>query len=128
MWGKRKATPAGHVVPGNGTAITVIEYGADAWSEQAASLGIMTNTNSPASRGQEVGAGSLATGLTGFGLGNQHFGGATREPHQSFHGATAPIGNPSTPLLDPGYLPATGTRPDVPGALGWLDYGQALGL
>lgn len=75
----------GRVVPGNGTQHVVTVYGPDRWSVQAASLGVVTNTRSPAASGTPY------AGDRGYGLNGNRWTGAGPNPLQAFHGAAIPV-------------------------------------
>jgi hypothetical protein len=79
------------VVPGNAQQVTVTVFGpGDRWSTQAASIGIMTNTRSPAASGTPY------SGDRGFGLNGNRWTGATSYPYQRFNHPPAPIAMPQT--------------------------------
>lgn len=119
------------VIPGNGQVVTTVVYEPDRWGVQASSIGIMTNTFSPAASGPKF------TGLPGFGVLR-----ATAFPRhglQNFRGAVDPILNPANVRLGIGSgvsgaaaLPYTGgVTGGAPAALAWLSYnpaGQNLGV
>jgi len=71
------------VEPGNGTQVTITVFGPDRWPVQAASLGIATNTLSPAA------AGTPFTGDRGYGV--NRWAGATDYPLQNFAGVAVPV-------------------------------------
>lgn len=73
------------VIPGNGTTVTITVFGPDRWSVQAASLGMLTNTRSPASSGTPY------SGDRGYGLNGNRWTGATPYPLQHFAGAAQPV-------------------------------------
>ena len=97
----------------------------DAWGIQAASLGQIVNTNSPAS----VGVGARATGLSGYGV-NRSTGDIG--PMQGFQGIPLPVANPGVynvgmqagPSDQPGF-PNTGL---AGGSTGWLDLAKSNNL
>lgn len=115
----------GRVIPGTGQVVAAVVYGPDAFGIQAASLGIMTNTFSPAS----AGIGMRGKGFTGDpGYGVNRFGGRTYEAKQNFAGAAGPVNNPHGYLLGAGAgvagqpgLPNTG---DAASTLAWLSLTQ----
>ena len=79
----------GRTVPGNEHLATVVVYGpGDAWSRQAASLGVMTNTMSPASKGTDY------HGDRGYGV--NRWSGATNYPLQRFGTAVVPVAMPGS--------------------------------
>jgi hypothetical protein len=115
MWGKpRKAgkqivepaspAPTGRVVAGRVAWVTTVATAPDAWAEQAASLGIMTNTFSPASSGHRY------TGDPGFGV--NRWAGRTIDAVQNFHGAAAPVLHPGSTRLGIGAM--TAGQPGLP--------------
>lgn len=76
-------------VRGNEHVVTTVVYGpGDRWSHQAASLGIMTNTMSPASRGTDY------IGDRGYGV--NRWAGATSYPLQMFGTAVVPVAVPGS--------------------------------
>jgi hypothetical protein len=117
------------VVPGNARVMTVLVHVPDRWGIQAASLGVMTNTFSPASRGVHDAASPIGyiRGLLGHGVNR---GAGRTPPMQHFGGAYAPAVNPKDKRLGIGAgvsgqpgLPSTGTMGGV-ASLGWLSLGQ----
>ncbi len=125
---------AGRVVPGNGRVVAALVFDADAWSVQAASLGLATNTFSPMSVGvHSPGASSRGVvGDRGYGVNRW----AGRTPYQQ--GAVQALGAPVQPILTPmsqrlgiGAMPAgqpgfpsTGQDDGGLAALQWMGYGQ----
>jgi hypothetical protein len=116
MWGKpRKAgkqivpsaapAPTGRVVAGRAAWVTTLATVPDAWAVQAASLGIMTNTFSPAST-----SGNTYTGDRGFGV--NRWAGRTIDAVQNFHGAAAPVLRPRSTRLGIGAM--TAGQPGLP--------------
>lgn len=110
-------------VPGNARVTTALVFLPDAWSMQAASLGAVTNTYSPAAAGVH----SPGAGTRGFvgdrGYGVNRASGAGLEPIQRFAGLAAPVITPKSQRLGAGAgvagqpgLPSTG---DLSGAYGW---------
>lgn len=96
-----RATPAprgaGRVIPGNGHVVATVVYEPDAWSVQAASLGLATNTFSPMSAGRHS-PGASPRGFVGDrGYGVNRWAGRT--PYQQ--GAVQALGAPVQPILTP---------------------------
>lgn len=113
----------GRRIPGNARVTTALVYDPDPFSVQAASLGLVTSTYSPASAGvHSPGAGTRGfVGDPGFGVNRS--AGAGGAPMQHFRGAIAPIALPDSQRLGLGAgvsgqpgLPSTG---DLTGSLGW---------
>lgn len=114
------------VIPGNVRTVAVATTVPDAWGVQAASLGLVTNTYSPASAGRHgprPGAAGF-TGDPGFGVNRWSGAGSDQVVVQPLMGpAIAPVTDPESQRLgfgagvsgQPG-LPSTG---DQTGALGW---------
>lgn len=111
------------VIPGNTRRVTVLSTVPDPFSVQAASLGLVTDTYSPASAGVH----SPGAGTRGFvgdpGYGVNRWAGAGLSPLQHFAGLIAPIKAPAAQRLGAGAgpsgqpgLPSTG---DLTGAFGW---------
>lgn len=97
----------GRVIPGNGTPVTVTVYGPDRFSYQAAGLGLVTNTRSPASSGTNF------SGDRGYGV--NRWAGAIPNPLQSFVSAISKVVLPNVDGLGLGAgvsgqpgLPSTG--------------------
>lgn len=127
----------GRRIRGNGHAVTVIVYGPDAFSVQAASLGMATLTFSPMSAGVHS-PGASARGFVGDrGYGVNRWAGRT--PYQQ--GAIQGLGAPAQPVLtpkskrlgigampagQPGY-PSTGQDAGGLASLAYLGYGQLNG-
>lgn len=113
------------LVPGNMRKTTALIAVPDRWSVQVASLGLVTNTNSPAS----AGIGLRAYGLNGYGV-NRFSGDAG--PMQAFTGIPSPISRPGKynvgmqagPSDQPAY-PSTG---QTTGSTGWLDLAKRNNL
>lgn len=113
------------VIPGNARVVVGIATVPDRFGVQAASLGLMTHTASPASTG---GRGGVFTGDRGFGV--ARWAGRLRGPLQLFHGAAAPVAAPSAARVGLGAgvsgqpgLPSTGDSA-ADGSLSWLGMGQ----
>lgn len=110
-------------IPGNGRVALALIFDPDRWSKQAASLGVMTNTFSPASSGP----GSRYVGDPGYGV--SRWAGRTTYPLQQWYGAARPVTNPQERLLgfgagvsgQPG-LPSTGQLTGGISSLTWLSY------
>jgi len=106
----------------------------DRWARQIASLGMATNTFSPASAGVH-GASTQPRGFTGDrGYGVNRFGGALDYAAGSVQDLTAPVHPLRSPVSDrvglgagvsgqPGY-PSTGQDAGGLASLAWLGYGQ----
>jgi len=118
-------------IPGNARPTVAYYFGPDAFAIQAASLGHMTNTFSPASTGVHS-AGATARGYAGLpGYGVNRFDNDLG-PMQGFHGAIQPIRDPKSrrlgadwgPSGQPG-LPQTGY--DAQG-LAYIGIGELSGL
>ncbi len=116
------------VVPGNDRVTTAIVYQPDAFSLQAASLGAMTNTFSPGSRGGAAAPGFIA-GLPGFGV-NRASGESPYEM-QRYREVAQPVRDPDSQRLGAGAMPSG--QPGLPstgdqtGALGWT-WGLGTGM
>lgn len=110
------------VIRGNGRQETITVYGPDAWSYQAASLGIATNPYGAMSAG--VHTSGTPRGFSGDrGSGVNRWGGATLFPLQQFSSAVVPI---AAPLPQSSYL---GFGAGVSGQPGLPSTGQdATGL
>lgn len=123
----------GRIIPSRDVIIAVLRGQPDRMAIQAASLGAMTNTISPGSRGRHEGAPSFFQGTNGYGV--NRYAGAW--PYQS--GAVQRIAQPVAPIAQPisarvgiGYGP--GGQPGLPQAgqqgnlatLAWLS-GSQLG-
>jgi hypothetical protein len=109
------------IIPGNGVVVTAVVYEPDRWAVQAASLGHMTNTNSPAS----AGVGTRSWGDAGYGV-NRMTG--RTAPLQAFAGAIMPILRPQARRL--GMQAGVSGQPGLPnsgtdaGPAAWLSMGQ----
>lgn len=120
-------------VPGNGRTVVATVYEPDAFSVQAASLGMITNTYSPASAGIHSPGGGTRGFVGDRGYGVNAWGGAGPLPMQHFGGLTVPVTLPEAQRLgfgagvagQPG-LPSTGDLADSYGSLGMM--GLPLGL
>lgn len=101
------------LIRGNARQETVTVYGPDAWSYQAASLGVATNPFGPMSAGRHTsGTPRGYTGDRGYGV--NRFAGATLFPLQSFGSAIVPIAAPipSSQLL--GFGAGVSGQPGLP--------------
>jgi hypothetical protein len=95
------------VIPGNAQPVTVLVFGPDRFSYQAAGLGVVTNTRSPASSGTNY------SGDRGYGT--NRWAGAIPNPLQSFGTAIVKVSLPQAQGLGLGSgvsgqpgLPSTG--------------------
>jgi hypothetical protein len=105
--------PKGRTVRSNERLVTIPVFGpGDAWSHQAASLGVMTNTFSPASKGVQP----QITGLSGYGV--NRWTGATSYALQRFTGVSSPVLYPQSA--------AVGIGVGVAGQPGWPSTGTML--
>jgi len=126
---------ASRKIRGNGVRVAgVVGFGPDAFSQQAASLGLATNTFSPMSAGRHS-PGASARGFVGdrgFGV-NRWSGEYPYEAGsvQNLMSPIAPIANPKSRRLganfgasgQPGF-PSTGQDNSGVSALAYLGYGQ----
>jgi len=101
------------VVAGNGTPLTITVFGPDRWSYQAASLGVVTNTRSPASSGTPY------SGDRGYGP--NRWTGASPQPMQSFAGAANPVVFPQN--VDVGLGSGVSGQPGLPSTGGLTGLG-----
>ncbi len=114
----------GRVVRNNEHLVSVVVFGpGDPWSRQAASLGVMTNTFSPASKGTDF------TGDRGYGV--NRWAGATSYPLQTFGTAVVPVAVPGSVGVGLGAgvsgqpgLPSTG-NPTLVNPLSAMSVGPA---
>jgi len=117
------------VIPGNSRVVTAVYTVPDQWSVQAASLGMATNTFSPASTGIHSG-GASARGFVGDrGYGVNRWAGETTYPLQHFRAAVAPIADPLSQRVGLGAgvsgqpgLPSTGQATGGLSSLAWMSY------
>lgn len=118
-------------VPSNVRVVPAITTVPDPYGVQAASLGLITNTFSPASSGLIGGskhpgpAGSQ--GLSGVGV--NRWAGADPRPVQSFIGAAAPVADPKAQRL--GFGSGVSGQPGLPSTgdqTGGLAFGTPAGL
>lgn len=109
-------------VRGNARKVTAVYTVPDPWSQQIASLGVMTNSFSPASAGIHRTGGASPRGFVGdAGYGVNRWAGRTTYPLQHFSGAAAPVLDPMSQRL--GFGAGTGGQPGLPstgGATGGL--------
>lgn len=112
------------IVPGNTRTVPALVADPDAWSLQAASLGLVTAPFSPAARGTHYG-GTSYTGLAGYGV--LRWAGAGNVPVQRFGGPIAPIAAPDSQRLGfgagPGGQPGLPSTGDQTGGGWWLTAG-----
>lgn len=122
-WFRRRTIPANtHVVVGLGTS-------PDAFSVQAASLGMMTNTFAAGSAGRHS-PGASPRGFVGdAGFGVNRWAGRTTYPLQTFGQAITPVSDPLARRLGIGAgaagqpgLPGTGSQTGGLSSLAWLTY------
>lgn len=119
----------GRRIRGNARTTTAVVTVPDAFSVQAASLGIMTNTYSPASKGRPDAASpaGYASGHQGYGV--NRWAGRTTYPLQHFAGVVRPVADPLSQRLGIGAgvagqpgLPNTGGQTGGLSSLAWLSY------
>jgi len=117
------------VIPANTKVVTAVVAGPDPFAVQAASLGVMTNTFSPAAAGIHTsGQPRGYTGDPGFGV--NRWAGKSTYPLQHFSAAVVPIADPRSKRVGIGAgtsaqsgLPNTGTQAGLD-ALGWMSMGS----
>jgi hypothetical protein len=116
-------------IRGNTRVTTAVVTVPDAFSVQAASLGVMTNTYSPASRGRTDAASpaGYAPGHSGYGV--NRWAGRTTYPLQHYATAVRPVSDPVSMRLGLGAgvagqpgLPNTGGQTGGLSSLAWLSY------
>jgi hypothetical protein len=115
-------------VRGNARATRAVYHVPDRWSLQAASLGVITNTFSPASAGiHSSGTSRGFSGDPGFGV--NRWSGEDPLPRQNFHIPPAPIADPTARRLGIGAgaagqpgMPSTGTTAGALGPLARMSY------
>lgn len=99
-------------VKGNARVTTAVYTVPDAWGVQAASLGMVTNTFSPASAG--VHSSGSARGFIGDrGFGVNRWAGRTTYPLQTFGASIVPVADPRSRRLGIGAMAAG--QPGLPG-------------
>ncbi len=117
------------VIPANTRVATSIVADPDRFSQQAASLGMMTNTFAAGSAGRHS-PGASARGFVGDrGYGVNRWAGRTTYPLQTFGQAIVPVSTPSARRLGIGAgaagqpgLPSTGAQTGGLSSLAWLTY------
>lgn len=116
-------------VPANVVVKRALVATPDAFSVQAASLGIMTNTLSPGSAGIHS-PGASPRGFVGDrGYGVNRWGGRTTYPWQTYGHAVKPVADPTAARLGIGAgvagqpgLPSTGNQTGGLTSLAWMSW------
>jgi hypothetical protein len=122
------------VVPGNTRVTTAVYTVPDRWGVQAAGLGVMTNTFSPAANGvhgptPDMGGSSARGWMGDRGFGVNRWAGRTDYPLQTFGQSIVPVADPSARRLGIGAgvagqpgLPNTGSQTGGLSSIAWLTY------